>query len=447
MSENQIFALLGQFWRDLQQPDFYWEVLALALILALSWGLSRRLRQQEGVSGKSGQSALRAFGVGSLKRMSFPVIALVLVLILRRVLKVTHVGHLSLFDLAIPLLVSWALVRVLVYVLRCVFSNGGFLTSFERLITSAVWGWMVLDITGIDEPLIEMLEQVSFSVGKQTLNLWLLLHGAVTVGATLLLALWVASLIEARLMAAQQMDANVREVLARLAKAMLSVIALLCSLSLVGIDVTTLSVFSGALAVGLGLGLQKIASNYVSGFIILLDRSIRLGNLVAVDDKTSGTVTQITTRYTVLRTLTGVEVIIPNEYLVNNIIRNLSFTDTRVRVTVSVQVAYSADLEHAMVLMADAARALARVLVDPAPGVLITGFADSGIDLELGFWIADPEAGTGNVRSEISLAIWKSFRAAGIEIPFPQREVRLIGNAPEALVPGMKNPAPVGGGI
>ena len=430
MSEKQIFALLGQFWRDMQQPEFYWEALALALILAFSWWLSFRLRKQESLYGKSGQSALRAFGVGSLKRIAFPVVALLLVLILRKVLLALHWQHLSLLYLAGPLLVSWVLARVLVYVLRSVFSHGGFLTTSERLITPAIWGCMVLNITGLDDPLIEMFEQVSFSVGKQTLNLWILLHGAVTVGVTLLLALWIASLIENRLMAAQQMDANVREVLARLAKAVLSVIALLCSLSLVGIDVTTLSVFSGALAVGLGLGLQKIASNYVSGFILLLDRSIRLGNLVAIDDKTSGTVTQITTRYTVLRTLTGIEVIIPNEDLVNNIIRNLSFTDTRVRVAVCVQVAYSADLEKAMALMVDAARSLPRVLVDPEPGVLIAGFADSGIDLELGFWVADPEAGTGNSRSEISLAIWKSFRETGIEIPFPQREVRILRDAP-----------------
>ena len=390
MSEKQIFALLAQFWRDMQQPEFYWEVLALALILAFSWSLSLRLRRRESLSATPGGSALHAFGVGSLKRMFFPLFALVLVLILRHGLKSAHVAHLSLFDLTVPLLVSWALVRVLVYVLRCVFSNGGFLTSFERLITAAIWGGVVLNITGLDDPLIEMLELVSFSIGKQTLNLWLL---------------------------------------ARLAKATLSVIALLCSLSLVGIDVTALSVFSGALAVGLGLGLQKIASNYVSGFIILLDRSIRLGNLVAIDDKTSGTVAQITTRYTVLRTLTGVEVIIPNEYLVNNIVRNLSFTDTRLRVTVAVQVAYGCDLEQAMALMIAAAQSQPRVLVDPAPGALITGFADSGIDLELGFWVADPEAGTGNVRSDVSLAIWKTFRASGIEIPFPQREVRLLHDA------------------
>jgi small-conductance mechanosensitive channel len=444
MSEKQIFALLNQFWRDVQHPEFYWVALTLGLILAFSWWLSFRLRRQErrfGSSGQgslsafgtgsSGQGTLRAFGVGSLKRIAFPVIALVFVLILRKAFKAMQMGHLSLFDLAVPLLVSWALVRVLVYVLRCVFSNGGFLTTFERWITSAIWVGVVLNITGLDDPLIEMFEQVSFHVGKQTIDLWMLMHGAVTVCATLLLALWIASLIEARLMAAEQMDGNMREVLARLAKALLSLIALLSSLSLIGIDVTALSVFGGALAVGLGLGLQKIASNYVSGFIILLDRSIRLGNLVAVDDnKISGTVTQITTRYTVLRTLTGVEVIIPNEYLVNNIIRNLSFTDTRVRVVVTIQVAYSSDLEKAMALMVEAARGQQRVLADPEPGVMLTRFADSGIDLELGFWVADPETGTGGVRSDISLAICKSFRENGIEIPFPQREVRILGAAP-----------------
>jgi small-conductance mechanosensitive channel len=187
------------------------------------------------------------------------------------------------------------------------------------------------------------------------------------------------------------------------------VIALLLGLSMVGIDITALSVFSGALAVGLGLGLQKIASNYVSGFIILLDRSIRIGHVVSLDAATSGVVTQITARYTVLRTLTGTEVIIPNEYLVSNIVRNESYSDSRVRVVVSVQVAYGTDLEQAMRLMNEAAQAQARVLADPAPQVLLAAFAESGINLDLGFWIADPQEGTGGVRSAINMAIWRSF--------------------------------------
>jgi small-conductance mechanosensitive channel len=428
MSERQLFALLNKLWGDLYYPEFYTVALALCVALALSWWLSWWLRRQDSRSENSGRSVLQAFGVGSLKRMAFPLVALVLVLLLRKVLVYLQWGHLSLLYLATPLLLSWALIRVLVYVLRCVFSRGGFLTTFERLITFTIWGVVVLDITGLSDPVIELLEQVEFTVGKQKYDLWMLLHGSVTVCITFLIALWIASVVENRLKAGQ-LDGNVREVLARLVKALLSMLALLVSLSVVGINLTTLSVFSGALAVGLGFGLQKIASNYVSGFIILLDRSIRLGNLVAVDEKTTGTVTQITTRYTVLRTLTGTEVIIPNEYLVSNIIRNLSFTDTRIRVVVNVQVAYSSDLEKAMSLMVEAALQQPRVLADPAPVTLLTEFADSGINLELGFWVSDPEAGTGGVRSDIAMTIWRDFRANAIEIPFPQREVRLLNPA------------------
>ena len=185
----------------------------------------------------------------------------------------------------------------------------------------------------------------------------------------------------------------------------------------------------------LGLGLQRIASNYVSGFIILLDRSIRLGNLVAIDDKTTGTVTRITTRYTVLRMLSGTEVIIPNEYLVGNLVRNLSFSDNRIRVATTVGVAYDTDIERAMQLMIGVARAHPRVLADPGPGVLLTDFADSSIMLELGFWVGDPELGTGGVRSDINLEILRVFRREGIAIPFPQREVRVLSDAQGTMCP------------
>ena len=430
MNENRIFALLDQLWSDLHASDFIWQVLVLLLALGAAWWLSFRLRQQdEQKRGDVGaQSALRTFGSGSLKRIAFPLIALLLVVILRKVLAALHWEHLSLLHLAGPLLVSLALARMFAYVLRRVLPQGLFLTSFERVVTIVIWFGVILHLTGFADPVIEALEQMSIPVGKQKLDLWMLVHGTVTVGVTLLVALWIASLIESRLMAAERLDANLREVMARLAKAVLAVIALLSSLSLVGIDVTALSVFSGALAVGLGFGLQKIAANYVSGFIILLDRSIRLGNLVAVDATTTGTVSQITTRYTVLKMLTGTEVIIPNEYLVSNIVRNLSFSDTRVRVAVNVQVSYKTDLDQAMQLMIDAARQQERVLSDPEPAVMLTDFADSGINLELGFWIPDPEAGTGGVRSDINLAIWKAFRENGIEIPYPQREVRVLGS-------------------
>lgn len=426
MNERQLFRLLQNLWRDTQQPDFLWQAAALCLSLALGWWLTRLLLERNRINESADRSALADFGASGLKRLAFPLISLLLVLLSRAVLQ--HWGHISLLDLAVPLLLSLALVRGTLFVLRRAFSPSGWLATSERFIALSIWLCLAIYITGLSDPLIDGLEQVVFHVGKQKLDLWVLLKGAITVLVTLVVALWIGGLIEGRLSAAQNIDSNLRVVLSRVAKALLSVIALLFSLTLIGIDVTALSVFGGALAVGLGFGLQKIASNYVSGFIILLDRSIKIGNVVAVDATTSGVVTQITTRYTVLKSLTGTEVIIPNEYLVSNIVRNQSFTDTQVRLVAPVQVAYDTDLELAMRLMTEAASAHPRVLPTPAPGVQLAAFADSGINLELGFWIADPQDGTGNVRSDINLGIWRLFREHGVEIPFPQREIRVLGN-------------------
>lgn len=423
--ESQMFALFRNVWSDFHRPDILWQIGALYLCLGLGWWLSRRLRQQDKSRPQPTRNALQIFGADSLKRLAFPLLALLLVMFSSRILK--YWGHVSLLELAVPLLASLALVRATLYVLHRAFAPSGWLATSERFVALTVWFCLVLYLTGLSDSLIDLLEQVSFHVGRQKLDLWIVLHGAVTVFATLLVALWIAGAIEARLMSAEQMDTNLSVLLARLVKALLSVVALFFSLSMVGIDITALSVFGGALAVGLGFGLQKIASNYFSGFIILLDRSIRIGNVVTVDTATSGVVTRITTRYTVLRTANGTEVIIPNEYLVSNIVHNQSYTDTRICLVLPVQVAYSTDLDKAMRLMEEAARTQLRVLADPAPRVLLKTFADNGIVLELDFWIADPQEGTGPIRSEINLAIWRIFRANAIEIPFPQHEVRLLG--------------------
>jgi small-conductance mechanosensitive channel len=427
--------LFRELWHDFQDPGFFWQVMALAICLLVALGLARYVLRQKHARSSADHGLLRAFGTGSLKRIAFPLLSLLLVLIVRKVFRHWELGPISLLDLAVPLLLSMALVRAAIYVVHHAFAPSSFLATSERLIATSIWIGLALYLTGLAAPLIGILEQVSFHVGKQKLDLWTLSNGLVTIFVTVLLALWISGIIEARLMARETLDASIRVVLGRLVKALLSVLALLLSLSIVGIDITALSVFSGALAVGLGLGLQKIASNYVSGFIILLDRSIRIGNVVAIDPLTTGVVTQITARYTVVRTLTGTEVIIPNEYLVSNIVRNESFTDSRVRFILTVQVAYGTDLDIAMRLMHEAALANQRVLAEPTPQVLLMAFAESGINLDLNFWISDPQNGTGSIRSAINLAIWRAFREHGIQIPFPQREVRLIGGYPTATAP------------
>jgi small-conductance mechanosensitive channel len=288
---------------------------------------------------------------------------------------------------------------------------------------------VALHITGVLPTVIDGLEQIGFSIGKAKLNLWMLLQGTLTVLVTVLVALWVAGVIESRLMRTEGLDANMKLVFARLSKALLLVLAVTIGLPLVGIDLTALSVFGGALGVGLGFGMQKIAANYVSGFILLLDRSIRMGSLISVGSE-RGIVSQITTRYTVLKGMTGIESIVPNETLVGSVVQNETFTDPRMRISLPIQVSYASDLEKVMAILVAAAKLQPRVMEDPAPGAFVEAFADSGINLQLGFWICDPTEGTLGIRSAINLEIWRRFKEEGIEIPFPQREVRILNPAP-----------------
>ena len=220
-------------------------------------------------------------------------------------------------------------------------------------------------------------------------------------------------------MRAETLHSSLRVVLSRLVKSLLVLVALLIVLPLAGIDITVLSVFGGALGVGIGFGLQKIASNYVSGFIILLDRSMQLGDIITADNF-HGTLTQITTRYVVVRSPDGREAMIPNETLITQTVINHTHTDTNMRLATQVQIDYGADVEHAMRILVDVARQHPRVLADPPPVALLSKFADSGIDLELGFWIGDPENGSANVRSDLNIGVCRAFAAAGIRMAYPR---------------------------
>ena len=421
-------SALARVWQEIQvylsEPDLLWQlgVLAVCLLLALLGESLLRRRQP-------GEGRAWELGRGGLKRVAFPVLALLLVLLARTVAR--EWISVGLLTLALPLLASLAVIRVVFYVLRVSLVGATWLVPFERVFALLVWAIVALHILGLLPEVIAVVESVTFNVGKQKLNLWHLLQGLVAVLATVLAALWLASAVEARLDRATGLDDNLRQVFARLTKALLIVLAVLIVLPMVGIDVTTLSVFGGALGVGLGFGLQKIASNYVSGFIILLDDSIRIGNTISVGAD-HGEVTRITTRYTVLKNVSGVEALVPNEQLVSLVVQNESYSDPQMRLGLPVQVGYDSDLERAMAIMVAAAQTQERVLADPPPAVLLSKFAESGIDLELGVWIADSGKGTGQLRSDINLAIWREFKQAGISIPFPQREVRILGGPQDA---------------
>jgi small-conductance mechanosensitive channel len=273
---------------------------------------------------------------------------------------------------------------------------------------------------------------VRFSVANERMTLLSLMTGILWVCVTLVVALWFGSLFEERVMRSRSIDANLKTVLARVGRALLVFAAVLVSFSLVGIDITVLGVFGGALGVGLGFGLQKVASNYVSGFIILIDRSLRIGDTINVSGL-QGVVTEIRTRYTTVRGLDGIETLIPNEKFIIDVVQNHSSYLTRGYAKAAVQVAYDSDVERAMALLAEAARGVERVLEEPAPVPYLVSFGADGIDLELGFWIDDPAKGTTGVRSAVNRNIWRLFNEHGVAIPYPTRDVRIVGDLPAAL--------------
>lgn len=418
---------LAELWQDLQHPALMWQVATLAGCIVVAKLVERLVR---GRQPELEPSLAVQLGRSGLRRLCFPLTALVLVLLAREAMR--PLGPVNLLSISIPLLASLAVIRFVFFVLRVTFNHTTWLHSFERLFSTLVWCVVALHITGWLPDLIQLLEGVKFALGKQKLDLWQLLQGLLVVAVAILVSLWLGSLIESRLMRADGMDNNLQVVFSRLTKACLLLLAVMISLPSVGIDLTALSVFGGALGVGLGFGLQKIASNYVSGFIILLDRSIRIGNIITVGgDK--GRVTQITTRYTVLRAGNGVEALVPNEALVSGVVLNETYSDFQVRHVLPVQISYQDDPQRAMDLLESLARANPEVAIEPAPQALLALFADSGINLELLFWVDNPDVSPLLVRSALNLAIWRAFAEAGISIPFPQREVRLLGGggAPE----------------
>ncbi|CAB3673146.1 hypothetical protein LMG22037_02052 [Paraburkholderia phenoliruptrix] len=427
--QNRIFShLFGDLARDFGQPVMLWQVGVLVGTLALAWLLARLLRRALDLRRQTRYQTLR-FGAESLNRAFFPLIGAVLVWLARSV--AGQFIHTSLLDLALVPLFGIGLIYIVFFFARRVFSQDGethpWLFLVEKIVSLVVWVAMVLTVMGIQDDVIAWMASVHFRVANAHMTLLSLVTGLLWVCVTMIVAMWLGSAFEDRLMRATTLDANLKVVVARVGRAAFMLAAVLISLSLVGIDITVLGVFGGALGVGLGFGLQKIASNYVSGFIILIDRSLRIGDTINVSGL-QGMVTQIRTRYTVVRGLDGIETLIPNEKLITDVVQNQSSYLTRGYAKAAVQIAYTADVEQAMALLVQAADGVPRVLADPAPTPYLVSFGADGINLELGFWIADAATGTSAVRSAVNRNIWQLFSAHGISIPFAQREVRIVGS-------------------
>ena len=329
--------------------------------------------------------------------------------------------------IAISLVNALIIIRLGVYFIRYIIKPRPWIRALENTIASLVWIIVALYLFGLLSPIRESLTQIQFSFGENNFSLFLALQVIFGSGIAVLFAVTIGQFIENRLMKVDQLDMNARVMLNKILKITLYVVAVVVALSSIGLDLTFLSVFGGAFGVGLAFGMQKIASNYICGFIILLDKSIHIGDILMVGEH-YGVVTLIRSRYTVLRKLDGIEVIIPNETLISENIINHTLTDRKSRISVDVQISYKSSVDKAFEIMLNTAKNESRVLNDPMPSVFLMKFADSGIDLMLSFYILDPEEGSWGLKSDVYREIWKEFQKHDIEIPYPYRTVEIINS-------------------
>jgi small-conductance mechanosensitive channel len=315
-----------------------------------------------------------------------------------------------------------ALIRMGVFVLRHSFSPGGPLKAWEGTLTVTIWTLVALHILGWLPWVEQMLDDYALTFGTVRISLLNVLSFSLSIAAMLLLALWLANAIRGRVVQSRALDDSMKIALSKLIKFVLLTLAVLAAMVAAGIDITAFAVFGGALGVGIGLGLQRVVSNFVSGFILAFEGSIRPGDVISFGN-TFGTVRALHTRHIVIRTRDGMDILVPNENLMTSDITNWSYEgDRRIRLRLPVQISYDDDPQQVIARLERIALEHDRVLKDPAPAAVLTGFGDNGVNLELLVWIEDPERGA-EVRSGLFQHIWKDFKTAGISLPFPQRDV------------------------
>ena len=404
------------WWSHMNPQQATQELLLFLACIAMAWLLVwgvRRVTPQWDLSVLLGR---RLFD-GVL----FPSLLVVLVFITRAVLVKSQA--LWIFDFLVPVCFSLAVIRLGVKVLQVTFKSAEWVRPLERSLSWLAWAAVVLWLTGLLPLVLEELDQIKWKIGASHLSVRTLIEGGLTAVLVMLLTLWVSSAIEAKLLKSSSgSELSLRKAVSNAVTSLLLFVGLMLSLSAVGIDLTALSVLGGAVGVGIGFGLQKLAANYVSGFVILAERSMRIGDSVKVDGF-EGRISDIKARYTVIRSLTGRESIVPNEMLINSRVENLSLADSRILQSTQVTVAYGTDVDGVMQLLLQACKEQNKVLNDPLPFVTLTNFGADGLEFGVHYWVDEQQAGLLTLKSEINIRILQLLQAEGIEIPYPQRVI------------------------
>jgi small-conductance mechanosensitive channel len=347
-------------------------------------------------------------------------------------------------DVAVQLTALLLLIRVVVYVVRVSLGTRARIKGWGTPISLILWVFLSLHLLGWGDTVIGVLDGMGVTLGKTRISVWSVAKLVVTVSLFVLAAMWVSRWLERHVLKVDALPPTMRIGIAKFTQAFLVALSVLVGLNAAGLDLTTLNVLTGAIGIGLGFGLQSIAANFVSGFVLLMDRSIKPGDVISFTGTTGtategfGWVEELRGRYVVVRDRDGVATLVPNQNLITNSVVNWSYTDPRVRLKLPVRVSYKSDPELAMRLMLESTVGHPRVIQNPAPVARLMSFGDHGIELELRFWIPDPQEGVNNVRSDVNRAIWRLFKQHGIVIPVAQREVRVEMLSPSV---GEANPA------
>jgi small-conductance mechanosensitive channel len=421
-----------------QDPAQWWQLGVIVFAIALAWFATRALAKHFAGFDREGPASAyqRLLTIGG--RIAFPLLLGLLTLMAAAIMRRYAIPQ-AVASLVATLALAFALIHLVVDLLKRVLRPGPLLVAAERLITWVAWAIVAMYLLGWLDAAAAALDGIAIPIGDKRYSLLDGLSAVVTLLAFLAIGGYLGTLATRGIMRTQHVTIGLRVGIAKFLRFFLLVLAGLLGLNAIGIDLAALAVFSGALGIGLGFGLQRIAANFVSGFILIADRSIRQGDVITIGDR-FGVVKELRARYIVVRDRDGVDTLIPNENVISTDVVNWSYGDRAIRLKLPVQISYKDKPRQALELLLEAAARHPRVLKNPAPASRVMNFADSGVTLELRFWIQDPEDGVNNVRSDLHLEIWDLFERDGITIPYPQRDLHL----PDGWAPRLKKEPPAG---
>lgn len=430
----------SSFWMQVTRPEVLGELIAIVTAILLAVISSRIMVAWHRRHGR------RLMGTGWRARLLECATLLAPYLVALVLLTITQWGlrkaavDVATLDIAILLIAALVAVRLGVFIIRMLVGPDSWVKAWETRLTLFLWLAATFELLGWFSRIESTLDAIDLLPGKATFTLWALLKGIVVVTGFVIVTSVIARAIEQRVMTVAALAPSTRIGIAKFAQFFLISLGILLGINAAGVDLTALTVLTGAIGFGLGFGLQAITSNFVSGFVLLMDKSIKPGDVISFTGHTGtstenfGWVQELRGRYVVVRDRDGVETLVPNQNLITNSVINWSYSDQRVRLRLPVLISYEDDPELALELLIQAASGHPRILKDPPPVSRLLAFEDYGMRLEARFWIRDPMNGVNNIRSDINRIIWRLFREHGVKIPVAQREIRILG-APDGAIP------------